>query len=853
MAVGLAATPLALLAQDDADEEEGVELDRVQVTGSRIKRADVEGALPVTVIDRDMIEMSGESNAADLLRNLTFNSQGSYRPQSGSDWGGSAFINLRGIGSSRTLVLVDGRRMPMAPLQGAAADLSTVPLGSIERIEILSDGASSVYGSDAIGGVVNIITRKDFQGAELMIGQASVDPEGGDREEGSIVFGASSSTSSLTAGLSWNDRDILFARDLPWYTPGHSTYGNDYTTVNADGSPNFDFGALNGGCEHGTPGAFHFYPSPNAADGSGQRCAYNFALVSADEASSANKALYMRATHEINNDWTVWSNANYAKTDTFGRYAPVPDSSYWYDAPIPVDSPNNPSNPASGMYDPVTLPVPTEIHWWHRFDALGNRDNYISSELLDMTVGMTGWVGNAELDFGVRRQSSKTYDIGYNYLVIQTAVAFITDGTYDLQFPHENDADTLNAMKATIARVAHFDQNETFASVAWDMFETDSGPIQWVVGAEYREEDYFDQYDSLSEAGAIGGSAGNSSGGPRDVTSAYFETLIPVTDNLEVGVAGRHDDYSDYGSDFSPKVSMRWRATDELVVRASVGEGFNAPSLPITTALDSFSADSVKDPQTCVATGNAPDCSIQISVTRTANPGLQSEQSTQLAFGLAWSPNDWFSGTFDYYDIEIDNRITFFSASTILAREQAGDPIPPGLSVTRGSTGFISNLTAGYGNEGDLETSGFDVNLRATFDLGDGRFTSNLQTSYVNSLSFDGGRDRVEDPGAPAYRAIWSNVYEIGDFGLAWNVNTIGSQCDDIVAGACVGHVPTWTTSDIQANYFTPWDSKLTLGARNVTNKQPPIGVGFFDSRDYDFNLYDGYGRTVYARLTQTF
>ena len=152
--LGLVSTPLAVIAQDDTDDEEGVELDRVQVTGSRIKRTDVEGALPVTVIDRDMIEMSGESSAADMLRNLTFNSGGSIRPQSGSSAQGVSGIALRGIGSSRSLVLVNGRRLPKSPSFVTAQDLNQIPLGAIERIEILTDGASAIYGSDAIGGVV---------------------------------------------------------------------------------------------------------------------------------------------------------------------------------------------------------------------------------------------------------------------------------------------------------------------------------------------------------------------------------------------------------------------------------------------------------------------------------------------------------------------------------------------------------------------------------------------------------------------------------------------------------------------------------------------------------------------------
>src|SRR5699024_8306092 len=181
MIASLAMTAAPVAAQDD--DEEAADLDRVQVTGSRISRADVEGALPVTVIDREEIDFSGQTSVADLLQQTTFNSFGSFRPQSGSSAQSWAGLSLRGLGEGRTLILIDGRRAPMGPQIGGAQDLNVIPLAAVERIEILSDGASAVYGTDAIGGVVNIITRKDFTGAEFMYGQGHPKEPGGDTRE----------------------------------------------------------------------------------------------------------------------------------------------------------------------------------------------------------------------------------------------------------------------------------------------------------------------------------------------------------------------------------------------------------------------------------------------------------------------------------------------------------------------------------------------------------------------------------------------------------------------------------------------------------------------------------------------
>ncbi|HET7126611.1 MAG TPA: TonB-dependent receptor plug domain-containing protein, partial [Lysobacter sp.] len=183
-----------------SDTAKSTTLDRIEVTGSRIKRAEVEGALPVTVITRNDIEISGKTTVADLLQDTTFNSFGSNKPTSGSSAQTMSEISLRGLGGGRTLVLIDGRRAPLSPqFSEAGSDLNSVPLAAVERVEILSDGASAIYGADAIGGVVNIITRKDFNGVELTAGVSDA-KYGGDGEEGSVLMGASNDKGRIIAG-----------------------------------------------------------------------------------------------------------------------------------------------------------------------------------------------------------------------------------------------------------------------------------------------------------------------------------------------------------------------------------------------------------------------------------------------------------------------------------------------------------------------------------------------------------------------------------------------------------------------------------------------------------------------------
>lgn len=861
-----------------ADEDDSAEAEKIVVTGSRLKRVDVEGANPVTVIDREQIELSGEISAAELLRNTTFNTTGSFRPQSGSSAQGTSAVDLRGIGASRSLVLVDGRRLTMSPSVGSSQDLNSIPIGAIERVEILTDGASAIYGSDAIGGVINVITRRDFNGAELSLqkGSPSIPADGGDREAGSLVFGSSSDTTSLIGGVSWNKRDIVFQRDFPWVEPGASIYGNNWLEADFSGG----FTAIPNGCG----GDENYYRN-------GAACAYNFNATNANEASTTNESLYLKARHRINDDWELYSNANIAKNDSFGRYAPAPDSNFFYGpyaGGIDADSYNNPTNPDAWMYDTVNNPnaaaydpsigAQRQVHLFHRFAAAGNRDNTVENQNIDFLVGATGYVGDVELDFGARRVRNHTVEIGNGYLAGLTAWGFVNDfnpgydstgafvgdsarSGYDIQNPFTNPDDVLSGSTVTTSRVSDFDFDEVYASAAFDIGELDGGAVQMFVGADRREEYYSDQYDSQSEAGLVGGSAGNSAGGGRDVQAAYFETVLPFTEAFELNIAGRFDDYSDYGNDFSPKVSARYQITDELIVRGSYGEGFRAPTLDILTQKTAFSADSVQDPQTCVVFGQAADCEVQINAFRIANPDLESEQSTQYAFGLAYQPSDWFNFALDYYNIEVDNRIAFFSSQDLINRTRAGDPIPAGLGVTRRPNGSIDTILTGFGNEGNLETSGVDLNTRFNFDFEEaGRLTSNFQVSWIHDLSIDGGRNLTRDPGTPQWRAVLNNVYAISDFQIAWNVNSIGGQYLDVQANSSnpvgdgvgrSGNMGVWTTHDLQVNYSTPWDGQIAVGAQNIFEKYPTIED--FGGREYNYNLYNGYGRVVYVRYSQTF
>lgn len=854
-AAGVAMTvfaPVGAMAQEAAAaDSKAVELDKVQVTGSRLKRADVEGALPVTVIDRQQIEFSGENSVADLLRNMGFNSFGSFRQQSGSSAQSVAMIDLRGLGAERTLVLIDGRRAPKAPTVGSAQDLNTIPLAAVERIEVLNDGASAIYGSDAIGGVVNIILRTDFEGVQISHSLGKPSEEGGDTESGSIVYGVNGEKGNIVMGASYNNRDIVFTKDRPWgANAGYSLYGNNYVSA-ANG---FTRTAVPGGCEASDA----FYIAPN------DLCSYNFNQVAADEASTDLKSMFAKARYQISDNWSTYATGSVSRSNSFGRYAPAPAVLF-----VPASNSNIDAD-GDGDFD--------DIYVYHRFDALGNRDDSVEGNVYDLSGGFQGKVGMFDIDVGARYNESQTYTLGRNYVVLPIASQYATDGLYNFINPLDNDPAVLNAMKATIARDSNWLTQELWGSVSFDMFQMGGGAASIAVGAEYRSEEYSDKYDSLSEAGVIGGSAGNSAGRNRHVRALYAEAAFPILSNLELGVAARYDDYSDYGNDTSPKVSLRYQPLSNLTLRASYGQGFRAPSMDVLSQQPAFSAEPiVNDPATCLDGGftfvngvcinpeNGQPQEIQVDTTILSNEELKSESSKQYSLGMAMDPTTWFNFSVDYYSITVEDAIMARSAADVIDCDlnpscvQGSTPLGS-FGVERLDTdddgigdGAITLLTTGTLNEGELKTDGLDTSAEVKFNLGAaGRLSSRLRGVYI--LSFEeSGDDKLGDPGYPELRGNLDTSYTISDFSFAWNITYIDATASAIneFTQEQSGHTPSWTTHDFQANYTAFWNGTFTLGVINAFDRMPENIP--YDGRPYNFYLFDAYGRTPYVSYTQRF
>jgi iron complex outermembrane recepter protein len=565
-------------------------------------------------------------------------------------------------------------------------------------------------------------------------------------------------------------------------------------------------------------------------------CSYNFNAVAAEDASSDASSLMVQGDYQINDAWMLELQAAVNRNESFGRYAPVPGEVF-----VAEGSPGDPV-PGDGRGAFVQ----------HRFAPLGPRDTSMDENQYDLGLALHGQVTDSvQLNAGLRRVHTQAYELGRNYLVRPLAEAAIANGTYDLRDPFAASAETLSSIKATVNRDAHFRSDEAFASM--DLFSIGDRASTMVIGGEWRREDYADLYDSLSTAGVIEGSAGNSAAGDRSIRALYGEWRLPIAQKWAAELAVRHDDYSDLGDALSSRISVNYQALEKLGFRAAFGESFAAARMIDMYGLPSFSSQNVVDLRTCEAYGRN-DCFngplVQVPGVQLSNPELRFEESQQFSLGLRSDPFDWLKISADYYDLEMRNAVRFFTVQGIVDLDNAGFLLPAGLAVDRDPiTGAILGVTSGAANLGGWDLRGLDVQLQTQFDFaGAGRLQSTWQISKLLDYSF-GSFDTSGFPGSPKWRSQLRHDWALGDFSLNWTTHYISSQVNHFFLSP---GIPSYTTHDVQLGWQTPWKGSLSLGAQNVGDRYPSLASAA-SGNTYNRALYDAFGRTTYMRYTQSF
>ena len=921
MAGGLTAalTAPAAIAQDGNDEE-ARELERVQVTGTRISRTMIEGATPVVTIDRDDIDATGFQSVADVLRNTTFNTAGSFREQSGTTAQGTAMVSMRGLGANRTLVLLNGRRMPGSPvLDGDVNDLNTLPFAAVERIEILSDGASAIYGSDAIGGVINIILRSDFEGAEANVRLTDTQEGGAEKEQYSLVGGVSGPRGHMTYALEYDYTDIIFSRDRDYLaftdlndpqpdlnTPGETgwdtptglpdffdTDGVSIASRNVLSMQDFSLSSfLAEGDDCSVYGDGHY---AQQYDRLGDPvCVYDFTQSAAETADVERTTLFFDSSYEINPDLNLFARGTHNRNESFGRYAPAAAGFPWGGPPLTEEEIT--AENVDGEETTVTLQeVNPGDQIWYRFDMTGpSRDTHQFNYMTDVNVGLEGFHFDAEWEAGYHHNRVNMHEFGTGY-VNQMGLDAAAEAGWDPRHPdQEQFGGLVDDMRENTSRHSEAIYDRVDFGAQLDGPElTAAGPMQFFVGTEYFEQSYYDVTSAQAEAGNVLGTAGGSAGGERDVWAVFGEASLPVTDTVEFDFALRHDDYSDFGTNLSGKISGRWQPTDAFILRGSYGEGFRAPTLNQLFQAPAQSFAFATDFITCMGgtfseledePGFADDLRAcvdqptqQHETLFASNEDLDAETSEQINLGLVYDfQPDFgvdFSASLDYYWIRIDNVITGMGTQDVMwlaFLEQLEDF--EGLEYNDPDAGVPHR--AQPTNFEDIETEGMDLNLRYATEMGDfGTFGAELQWSHVIDFL---SRDIIVGPkvnqagrgGFPRNRANLSLRYGYGPHTVTtetiwisdrWRTTDLNPEFDGddpdtyfFVRDRTAEHprIPSWQQHNVRYSYEAPWDARITLGINNINNEDPHVNRV---TRGVDNSLYSLDGREYVVEYTQRF
>lgn len=852
LAITLAITSPVVHAQDATTPPTGPDktLDAVVVTGSNIKRSDTAGPNPVQVVTREEIERTGKSTLTDVLRSLSANAGNSYDEQyTGSFSAGSASIGLRGLSPKNTLVLVNGYRVAnfgfALNTQDTFVDLNALPISAVERIEVLKDGASAVYGSDAIAGVVNIILRRNFQGIEVGGAVGGATRGGLDEQKANLLLGFGDLEQqgwNVLFGLDLLKRERLDAderaftrsgdfRDKPGgRLAGWSTAGGNWLLDPRQPTP---FSP----CPDGS------VPRPYSDFGStlpGNACAFNAQPYKTLQPGAERIQASLSATFRLGERTELFADLLYSHNQ----------ADQIFSAPLTVGPGLRAYNPATGtLVDiPVALPVGhpdnpngVPLPFEYTFFDLGPRLKDNTQVFYRALAGLRGQTERWDWEVAAETSQSLQREYVDNFINRYAFERILADGSYDFLHPTSTPA-PLNDLRLQTKRPGYYRLDAVSAKASTSFLELPAGAIGFAWGAEFRRE----SLDARTSRQVLSGTelrpAINIVKGERKVSAAYAEFSVPLHQTLELQLAGRADHYDDFGNAFSPKVALRWQPLDSLLLRGSFSRGFRAPSLPEIAPGQTISYGTVVDPYDPLSPGGSRG----VTNVRTGNPDLDAERSKNFNLGAVWSPDADTSIGVDYYRIEQDNLIKPDNAQFIVNNPA----LFPGR-VIRDAQGRIQIITNQYSNQGELETSGIDLDFSHTFrTAAAGSFT--LAGSWTHLLEFkqplvagqtpyDGaGNNRL---GAlPKNRGTTSLGWEAGDWESTLSLQYIAGYDQRVSTQASNpglrDKVKPYHQLDLYVAYQGIPKTTLSLSVQNLTDKDPPFdpagGSNGFDITQYN-------------------
>jgi iron complex outermembrane recepter protein len=865
--VAVAQTTSATATQPPPPTDESVKLEKFEVTGSRVKRLDVETPAPVVAYTTDDIEAKGYTNIGDFIQSLPFNT-GSANSiyQTASFLRGAATTNIRGLGSQRFLVLVNGRRAITYALTNSGNrsvfDFNSLPAAAIDSVEFLKDGASAIYGSDAITGVLNVKLKKNYTGLSATGYYGNTIDHDTGLKQVSLVAGAGTGKTRVMAAVDFKSANSNFLRDYGVTTTDYSTRGG----INLNSSLNFPANlsltaaqATPLGLTAGTYVITGGQPTANPTLGSfsrvtvlGNENRYNFAQTYQRYPAYDYISAYAQFEHEFNENFSAFGEITFS--DNFTYYAFTPG--------VIQFGPEGLTLPANSPYNPFGTPLTsllarTNFGPVRKFDTESIAANFLGG-IRGTIADRWDWEAAAAHGFNrvttISRNAIRatTYQAALN----GTLSGFV--GSFFNPFGPSSNPNLANALFTTSTASNRFEATGFDASVTGALFDLAGGQLALAAGAELRNDVLKTNPDTAAYLGSGGGLPLS---GERDVMSAYVEVTAPIVKAFEVQAAVRYEDYSDFGDTTKPKIGAKLRLPDtrfaNVILRGSYSESFQAPALGLLYASQTigFSSTVLQDPL------RPQDPAVQLRIVTGGNPNLIPEEAESYYYGMVVEDvagvRD-LSFSFDYFKFKIDQVIVTPSATFLLS--ERGRAQFPNAIVRDGPGGPILRIDSVPSNNPAAFQiyKGFDIGLNYRMrNTRYGDFTFSAEATRVLEIGSDSGLgggyfDNVGLWNNPKWRGQASMGWRYKEWGASLAADYIGEFFNDAwVAGGWPQN--SFSLYHGSVSYRGLLGTTVTLGVNNLLDQEPPF-VGF-DTGGFDPNTYSAaaLGRFVYIRVRKDF
>ena len=879
-------------------------MEEVIVTGSSIKQINGETALPVQVMKREEIERTGATTVQELFQQISAASSSGntvVAQATGNQTGAISTISLRGLGSARTLILIDGKRSAVygggsGGPAGSSVDISAIPIAAIERVEILKDGASAIYGSDAIAGVVNFILRKNFQGVDISAtGGTPTGHGGGQNELLSAYLGKGDLVEdrfNAAVGFNFAHYSNLLGSDRPFATRYNPGYGNDVTS-------GFAFPANVAIPVTGTRNPLTPNCAPTLFDANfPSQCRFDNSPYDSLQPEVTQYGLSFNGALAVTGSDQIYSEDNLSRVKTWTTVQPVPLS--YQNALLPGDpytaylanllASQYPGYkgvtagegafllPPSSPYYPTAFANQYKINGQplnliYRDFANGSRLTEDTADSIRFVLGFKGDRGGWDYDtWLLYSQVQVKEDLLHGYPLYSQIMPLLDSGVIN-PFGATNDPAALAQAQQDTFVGQDFESRTSVASLSGrmsrDLLALPGGPLSAAAGGEVRRETFQYSPAQAVQTGDIAGQGGNQlpESAARNVESAFVEANAYLLKSLQADAAVRFDNYQGIGNTINPKGSLRWQPQEWLLLRGSAGTGFRAPSLSdlYASQATSVTANGTRDPIGCPQFNSQNQaCSFQFTTITGGNPHLTPEKSQSYTLGLVLQPVRDFSLDLDSFWIFLRNEIVDGGLSYATILQNAQTAAQYAYLINRNAAGQIVSINQTNANLFKTDVSGLDVDLKYHFRVGNAGLFSvfgngtyfyrylvqNANGVWVSQV--DQGLTSV-DGVVSRFRYNLTAAYAQGPWDLSLTQNFQKRYHDALSSVTQVPrYVSAYDTLDGQLSFAVIKDCKVTLGVRNIFNTAPPYANYGASANNfiggYDVSYGDPLQRFVYLR-----